>query len=349
MAANFPYLYQISGSGLSIVSNAQIGAYSSLGRLLLRPSIRLSNLNPSAATLTVAIRNVTDGFTIWRTSEAKHQSSDTAMAVVMPSFYTLSGKTYAIWVQSTNPSDTNVSFTVTWYDYMMVDTLYFDGNYVSVNPISSLLEVDTVYLSGSYDAAANLKDACTPGAGFNLGDGLIQVSSVSGNVGGISGVSFPSNFGALQINSSGHISRVTLVDTTTANADMITPSGIRSAVGLSASNLDTQLAAISSKTTNLPPDPASQSLVSSVDSKVTTLLSRITSSLFQGITSLASWLGAIAGKSADPATKAEINATAGGASYDNQTDSNEAIRDKLDAAPTSYAIRNITITEKDHT
>ena len=54
------------------------------------------------------------------------------------------------------------------------------------------------------------------------------VASVTGNVGGnvngfvgsISGVTFPPNFGAILINASGHISRVTLVDTTTTNTDM---------------------------------------------------------------------------------------------------------------------------------
>ena len=54
------------------------------------------------------------------------------------------------------------------------------------------------------------------------------MASVTGNVGGnvvgsvgsISGVTFPTNFGALLINSSGHVSRVVLVDTTTTNTDM---------------------------------------------------------------------------------------------------------------------------------
>lgn len=46
------------------------------------------------------------------------------------------------------------------------------------------------------------------------------VGSVTGSVGSIAGVSFPSNFSLLGINSSGHVSRVTLVDTTTTNADM---------------------------------------------------------------------------------------------------------------------------------
>ena len=47
-----------------------------------------------------------------------------------------------------------------------------------------------------------------------------SVGSVSGSVGSISGVTFPANFGSLLINVSGHVSRVTLVDTTTTNTDM---------------------------------------------------------------------------------------------------------------------------------
>ena len=46
------------------------------------------------------------------------------------------------------------------------------------------------------------------------------VASVTGSVGSISGVTFPTNFGVLGINASGHLSRVVLVDTTTTNTDM---------------------------------------------------------------------------------------------------------------------------------
>ncbi len=44
--------------------------------------------------------------------------------------------------------------------------------------------------------------------------------NLSGSVGAIAGVTFPTNFGLLGINGSGHISRVVLVDTTTTNTDM---------------------------------------------------------------------------------------------------------------------------------
>jgi hypothetical protein len=49
-------------------------------------------------------------------------------------------------------------------------------------------------------------------------------------------------------------------------------------------------------------------------------------------TKLWNWLGALAGKTADSATRAEINATTAGAGYDETTDSLEALRDRGDAA-----------------
>lgn len=65
-----------------------------------------------------------------------------------------------------------------------------------------------------------------------------------------------------------------------------------------------------------------------------TLLGRITANLFSGITSLAEWLGLLAGKQTGNATaRSEIRATgAGGGTYDETTDSQEAIRDRGDSS-----------------
>jgi len=66
---------------------------------------------------------------------------------------------------------------------------------------------------------------------------------------------FPSNFASLGINSSGYISRVVLVDTTTANSDMRGTDGALLASNYTApANGD--IAAIKAKTDNLPNDPA---------------------------------------------------------------------------------------------
>jgi hypothetical protein len=71
-----------------------------------------------------------------------------------------------------------------------------------------------------------------------------------------------------------------------------------------------------------------------VETKVDTLLTRITSTLFSGITQLSHWLGAIAGKQTPNSTaQTEIRATgAGSGTYDATTDSNEALRDNTGTA-----------------
>lgn len=69
---------------------------------------------------------------------------------------------------------------------------------------------------------------------------------------------------------------------------------------------------------------------------ITTLLSRIPSGLFTGITSLAQWLGLMAGKQTGNSTaRTEVRATGGGSgTYDETTDSQEAVRDNMGTAQT---------------
>ena len=194
------------------------------------------------------------------------------------------------------------------------------------------------------------------------------VASVSGAVGSISGVTFPANFGSLLINVSGHVSRVTLVDTTTTNTDMrgtdnaalasawtATRAGYLDAV-LQAQNANqrtvhvtgsnhvaadvhefqpdvlTSAATDATFVSEVQSGLATSAALATVDGNVDTLVARITSSLFDGITSMANWLGALAGKSTDASTLAEIQSTTAGATFANSTDSLEAIRDRGDAA-----------------
>ncbi len=78
--------------------------------------------------------------------------------------------------------------------------------------------------------------------------------------------------------------------------------------------------------------------VAVVDGNVDTLITRITSTIFAGITSLAEWLGLLAGKQAGDATaRTEMRASgAGSGTFDETTDSVEAIRD---TAPLGTAMR----------
>ncbi|MCP3975978.1 MAG: hypothetical protein GY720_15970 [bacterium] len=77
-----------------------------------------------------------------------------------------------------------------------------------------------------------------------------------------------------------------------------------------------------------------------MDANVTTLLGRISATLFNGITSLRQWLGCLAHNNADNATAlSEINASgSGGGGYDQSAHSQEAIGDNVSNIPTESVI-----------
>ena len=91
------------------------------------------------------------------------------------------------------------------------------------------------------------------------------------------------------------------------------------------------------------PSGASLSVdIAAVKTDTATLTGRITSTLFNGITSLGNWLGALAGKAVDATTLAQINATTAGATFDNTTDSLEAAHDAVGAVDlTANALSDI--------
>jgi len=111
--------------------------------------------------------------------------------------------------------------------------------------------------SQDFDLTGNITGNLSGSVGSVTGN---VEGNVSGSVGSISDVTFPANFAALGINVSGHVSRVTLVDTTTDNTDMrgtdgantTTPPSV-SAIRSEIDSNSTQLAAILEDTgTTLP-------------------------------------------------------------------------------------------------
>lgn len=92
---------------------------------------------------------------------------------------------------------------------------------------------------------------------------------------------FPTNFASLGINASGHVSRVTITDTTTTNTDMITAAGIRAAVGLAAANLDTQLGTIDDFL-----DTEVAGILAAVDTEIATIVTAVGTTLPAQISAL---------------------------------------------------------------
>ena len=103
--------------------------------------------------------------------------------------------------------------------------------------------------------------------------------------------------------------------------------GVRTAIGMATANMDTQLSGLSSS--------------------LSTLLGRITSTLFSGITYLKNWLALGMGKGSDPTTLAEVNATLAGVTFSNATDALEALKDlglTVTVSLTQAAIAALSVT-----
>lgn len=85
--------------------------------------------------------------------------------------------------------------------------------------------------------------------------------------------------------------------------------------------------------------------IAAVKTDTGNLVTRITSGLFTGITSLAQWLGLIAGKqTGDTTARTEIRATgAGSGTFDETTDSVEAVRDNMGTAQSGDAYARIGV------
>jgi hypothetical protein len=102
---------------------------------------------------------------------------------------------------------------------------------------------------------ARIDVAISTRSAFNAASDTVTVGTNNDKTGYALTQAFPSNFASLGINSDGHISRVVLVDTTTANTDMRgTDNALLASSYTAPANGD--IAAIKAKTDNLPNDPA---------------------------------------------------------------------------------------------
>lgn len=127
----------------------------------------------------------------------------------------------------------------------------------------------------------------------------------------------------------------TSVDTIDGNVDLILADTAELQNDwVNGGRLDLILDARASETNATVNKAAILSVVADVYTDVNTILTRIPAALFAGITSLAQWLGLIAGKQTGNSTaRTELRATgAGSGTFDETTDSQEALRDRGDVA-----------------
>lgn len=140
----------------------------------------------------------------------------------------------------------------------------------------------------------------------------------------------------VELNASGHVSRVTLVDTTTTNTDMRGTDGAYTGTPPTASAISTQVGTDLSTAHGAGSWATATGFSTHSAADVWAVATRTLSGTLGSFDALwnkiKAWLGALAGKTADSGTLAEITATTAGAGYDNTTDSLQAVRDRGDAA-----------------
>lgn len=196
--------------------------------------------------------------------------------------------------------------------------------------LTSLAPASTALSTATWTGtlATNLGTLASHDPGTTLGTSTLTQAQVTGGAYALNSASFAFN-AALDFTTTqkaATLARVTLVDTLTTYTGNTPQTGDSYAV---VSNVTYGNSAIHSDLNTVGTN------VGNIYTDTQNLVARITSSLFVGITSLANWLGALAGKTADASTQTEIRATTAGATYTITTDSQEALRDRGDAAWTT--------------
>lgn len=110
-----------SNQNLNSGTGVQIQGYAATAGQRLQPRVYIAQLNGAAATLTLGIRNTTDGSWVDRWTWIKGTTADTIAEPPFPAFLA-NAKTYAIAIHSSNTSDTTTpDVTVDWFDVQKVD------------------------------------------------------------------------------------------------------------------------------------------------------------------------------------------------------------------------------------
>ena len=190
------------------------------------------------------------------------------------------------------------------------------GTFASGRP-----EVNTTHIAGTAWASTTLFTLASHDPGATIGTSTLTQTQVTGGAYALNSASFAFNSGLdfTTTQKAATLARVTLTDTVTTYTGNTPQTGDAYArLGAPAgASVSADIAAVKTDTGNL--------------------VTRITSTLFSGITSLAQWLGIMAGKQTGNSTaRTELRATgAGSGTFDETTDSLEAVRDRGDSAWTT--------------
>jgi hypothetical protein len=203
-----------SGSSLNLSSEVTVRTYTAAADGYISGRLLLSSLNGAAATITVKVQllDASDnklGAPV-SFSFAKDAAADTTTAACWGPIRVLSGQKLRVRAASTNASDSAAAWTS-----LMDDANAPDVSASAVASVTGAVTVDALN-TGTIDADALATDAVEEIAAAvrtELSTELARIDVATSTR--MATFTVPTNFGALLINASGHVSRVTLTDTLT--------------------------------------------------------------------------------------------------------------------------------------
>jgi hypothetical protein len=306
--------------------------------------IPFASYNAAGASVTLTGLAVTD-IEIYKNGSVTQRASDNGYALLDTDGIDFDGVTglHGFSIDLSDNSDSGFYAVGSWY-WVVVSTVTVDSQTVTF--IAAVFRVVAAEATAGYPVV-------TGKSGTGTGEWSLTSGVIAANVTQYGGSNGTFSGGRPEVNTthaagtawgSGAITAAAIatdaIDADALKADAITEiqSGLATQASVDVIDgivddilLDTaEIGAAGAGLTTL----ATAANLATVSTNVSALLTRITSTLFTGITSLAEWLGLIAGKQTGNTTaRNELRATgAGSGTYDETTDSTQAIRDRGDAA-----------------
>ncbi|XZE56647.1 hypothetical protein SH139x_002770 [Planctomycetaceae bacterium SH139] len=283
-------------------------------------------------------------------------TAEAAVRLTLDEITWLQGENLTLTLSSDDAGDNNVSLTTKIYNRTPLQPLAI-GRDLDVNAsghVARVMLVDTTTTNTDM-RGTNGANTITPlsASGVRAAVGLASANLDTQLGSKVTNTqlqaALPANFAALGINASGHISRVTLVDTTTTNSDMrgtdgantvvpLSASGVRTAVGLASANLDTQLTGLLTETDLLAALPSN---FAALGINASGHISRVT--LVDTTTTNSDMRGTDGANTVAPLSAGGVRAAVGlaTANLDTQLSSLLTEADLLTALPTNFAALGI--------
>ncbi len=225
----------ITASATNITGRAAFGStYTAPADCIVMLQVALTSLNGAAATITPSL-TIQRGATTYnhaslRYSVSKLVTSSTAEMMHVAPVALRSGDVMQLYLHSTNGSDTVVAGVIDVFDLLWSSNMRgTDSAFTGTPPSPSAIEDQILDALLANHTVANSIGAALNKA-FLLSFDSGKVEATGDWITDVSGLAektdLPANFAALGISASGHLSRVTLVDTTTANTDMLAASNV---------------------------------------------------------------------------------------------------------------------------